>query len=401
MDKWIAIACVFGMFAIGDFVSVKTGAKISSVFVTLLLFLVLFMTKIFPEDLMSVSGLQAATGIAGSALVFHMGTNINLTQLKEEWRTLVLAVLSMGVALISVIVLIPIIGRESAIVAIPIVNGGIMATNIMVEAAQAKGATLAAALGTLAFAVQKFVGTVPASRMGLQEAHKIVEDLRAKKAADPNYSWYAEQEKKAHKVTEDGVKKEPFWKKHNKMWTTYTCLFIVYAVNIVSVRLQGLTNGWITSSIWGLIFGAAASEFGLVPPRILDQAKCSGFFMVLAYVNIIASLATISFADLGQVAVSLVLIFAAVLIGTFIFLYVLPGWKIVGSKNLAVGIAMAQLLGYPATYLITQEIAKAVGETQEEQDAISARIEPAYVIAGFATVTSLSIIIAGIFVNFI
>ncbi len=401
MDKWIAIACVFGMFAIGDFVSVKTGARISSVFVTLLLFLALFLTGIFPPDLMSVSGLQAATGIAGSALVFHMGTNINLTQLKEEWRTLVLAVMSMGVALISVLVLIPIIGRESAIVAIPIVNGGIMATNIMVEAAQAKGATLAAALGTLAFAVQKFVGTVPASRMGLQEAHLIVDDLRAKKAADPNYSWYEEQEKKTRKTDANGVKKVPFWKKYNKIWTTYTCLFIVYTVNIVSFRLQGLTGGWITSSIWGLIFGAAASEFGLVPPRILDQAKCSGFFMVLAYVNIIASLATISFADLGQVAFSLVLIFAAVLIGTFIFLYVLPGWKIVGSKNLAVGIAMAQLLGYPATYLITQEIAKAVGETQEEQDAITARIEPAYVIAGFATVTSLSIIIAGVFVNFI
>ena len=60
---------------------------------------------------------------------------------------------------------------------------------------------------------------------------------------------------------------------------------------------------------------------------------------------------------------------------------------------------MAQLLGYPATYMITQEIAHAVGETDEEVEAISARIEPAYVLAGFATVTSFSIVIAGFFVN--
>ena len=36
---------------------------------------------------------------------------------------------------------------------------------------------------------------------------------------------------------------------------------------------------------------------------------------------------------------------------------------------------------------------------KEEVDAITARIEPAYVLAGFATVTSFSIIIAGFFQN--
>lgn len=88
--------------------------------------------------------------------------------------------------------------------------------------------------------------------------------------------------------------------------------------------------------------------------------------MVLVYVSIIASLATITFADLMDLSVDLIIIFGAVLIGTFIFLYILPGWKIVGSKNLAVGIAMAQLLGYPATYLITQEIARTVGKTRKK-----------------------------------
>lgn len=396
MDKWTAIVCVFGLFAIGDLVSTKTGAKISSVFVALLAFLALFMTGIFPKDLMTVSGLQGAYGIAGGALVFHMGTNINLTQLKREWRTLVLAVLSMGVAVIAVVILIPFIGKEAAIVSVPIINGGIMATNIMVEAATNAGAVTAAALGTLAFAVQKFVGTVPASRAGLNEARIIVEDLRAKHLADPSYSWYEEQ-KRANAPANGKPEKVPFWKKYEKIWSTYTCLFVVYAVNILSNQLAGLTNGLITSNIFGLLLGCIAADQGWVPPRILDRAKCSGFFMVLAYVNIISSLANVSFAQLGDVAVSLVLIFASVVICTYVFLYILPGWKVVGSKNLAVGIAMAQLLGYPATYLITQEIAKAVGETEEERDAITARIESAYVIAGFATVTSLSILVAGFF----
>lgn len=399
MNQWMAMIYVLALFAIGDIISSATGARISSVFVALLGFLILFMTGIFPGDIMTISGLTGAAAISGQGLVFHMGTNINIRQLLKEWKTLVLAIISMAVAVVSVFAVVPLVGWDAAVVSIPIVNGGIMATNIMVDAALAKGATMAAALGTLAYGVQKFVGTIPASKMGLAEAKLVVEDIRRKKAADPSYSWYAERDAEAHKNDGDKPAKVPFWKKHEKIWTTYVCMFVIYVANEIGILLAGLTGGFITASIWCLILGVVCSELGIVPPRILDKAKASGFFMVLVYVSIITSLATITFADLMDLSLDLIIIFGAVLIGTFIFLYILPGWKIVGSKNLAVGIAMAQLLGYPATYLITQEIARTVGETEEEVDAITARIEPAYVLAGFATVTSFSILIAGFFQN--
>ena len=78
-----------------------------------------------------------------------------------------------------------------------------------------------------------------------------------------------------------------------------------------------------------------------------------------------------------------------------------PTWKIVGSRDLAMGIAMAQLLGFPATYLIANEIATALTDDEEEKNAILKRIIPAYVVAGLASVTTISIIIAGIFVEFL
>ncbi|MDO5650225.1 MAG: hypothetical protein Q4G11_06425, partial [Gallicola sp.] len=76
---------------------------------------------------------------------------------------------------------------------------------------------------------------------------------------------------------------------------------------------------------------------------------------------------------------------------------VLPLWKIIGSKNLALGVSVAQLLGFPATYLISNEIAVAASETDEEREAIMNAIMPKYVVAGLATVTSISILMAGIF----
>lgn len=62
MNQWIAIVLVLGLFAIGDVVSSATGARISSVFVTLIGFLALFMSGIFPADIMTISGLQGAAG---------------------------------------------------------------------------------------------------------------------------------------------------------------------------------------------------------------------------------------------------------------------------------------------------------------------------------------------------
>ena len=74
MNQWIAIVIVLGLFAIGDVISSATGARISSVFVTLIGFLALFMSGILPGDIMTISGLQGAAAIAGQGLVFHMGT---------------------------------------------------------------------------------------------------------------------------------------------------------------------------------------------------------------------------------------------------------------------------------------------------------------------------------------
>ena len=51
--------------------------------------------------------------------------------------------------------------------------------------------------------------------------------------------------------------------------------------------------------------------------------------------------------------------------------------------------------------LITKEISMACGETDDERDYLESKLTPPYVIAGMASVTSLSIVIAGIMVNFL
>ena len=49
--------------------------------------------------------------------------------------------------------------------------------------------------------------------------------------------------------------------------------------------------------------------------------------------------------------------------------------------------------------LISNEVALALSETEEEKEYVLAKIMPRFVVAGLASVTTLSIIVAGIFAS--
>lgn len=376
-------------FAIGDFLGVFTKAKLSSVFVAMFLFLVGFMTKMIPADMIQKAGLSQSAAWSAPLLIFHMGTMINIKELIDEWRTVVMAIISMIVGIIAVFAVIPLVGKEAAVVSIPIINGGIIATQIMTGAAMEKGFQTVAALGTLVYAIQKFVGTPPASYFGMREGRKVLEQFRTGKIQAST-----DEKKAAVKET-----KVTFAKKNEKYFTSFICMAIAAAAAFISRLIQEKTG--LNASITALLLGTILSYSGAVPNAILDKAKVSGFLSFAVFASLIPSLAKISFGDLTTLGFQLLLIFAAFVVGTYILIYLLPTWKIVGSRDLAMGIAMAQLLGFPATYLIANEIATALTDDEEEKNAILKRIIPAYVVAGLASVTTISIIIAGIFVEFL
>lgn len=375
-------------FGIGDLLGVLTKAKLSSVFVAMFLFLICFMFKIIPANMIEKAGLSQSASWGAPLLIFHMGTMINIKELIDEWRTVVMAIISMLVGIIAVFAVVPIVGKSAAVVSIPIINGGIIATQIMTTGAMEKGLTTVAALGTLVYAIQKFVGTPPASYFGMREGKKILEEYRAGK-----------MQVTVDEKTEKVISKVTFAKKYEKYFTSFVCIAITAGGALISRIVQDRIG--LNASITALLLGTTLSYLGIVPNAILDKAKVSGFLSFAVFASLIPSLAKISFNDLKTLSFQLVIIFLAFVIGTFLFVYLLPTWKIVGSRDLAMGISMAQLLGFPATYLIAHEIATALTDDEEEKNVILKRIIPAYVVAGLASVTTVSIVIAGVFVKFL
>ena len=403
LTQYQAVFLILIVFFAGDLVGAITKAKISSMFVIMMGFLVLFLTGLYPADIMTTAGFAGVASLGQYFLLFNMGTSVDLATLRREWRTVLCAIIGMAVAIVGCCVAIPIIGKDFALAAAPVVNGGIVATTTMVNACDEKGLAAAAALATFIYAVQKFVGTLPASNCGLSVANKLVDDLRAKHAADPSYNWYAEQKSS----TGAASAKEPLWKGIKKYYTTFICLAIgaaaIALAQVIAKFFKPTPLSFINMSILCMVFGITARNTGLVPPNMMrDQAKANGFFSsFLSLCTIIPSLAKIDISMLPSIGFATVVIFVLVLVFTFITFMLTPAWKVVGSKKLAIGIAMCQMIGYPGTELIATEISNAVAQTEEERDAVTARIQTAYVISGFTSITILSVVIAGILAGFI
>ena len=374
------------VFALGDIVGKITKGKLSGMMVVMLLFLVGFLTKLIPADIIDQGGLTALSKLAIAMVLFNMGTTLNVKQLIEEWRTVLMAALCMLASCVVMLLVSPIIGFDTVLVGMPVINGAAMATSLMASAAAEKGLATAAALCAVIYSVQKFVGAPIASAMGIRYGKKLL------KAYRENPAQFKKQE------TGNGASaKVSFADKHKEWYSANVKMALVAAGSWVAHILGDLTP--INYSIWALLLGVACAASGLVPTKPLQKSNSYGLMMVAVFGSIIPSLAKVSLSDLGTMAFQTIVLFVAALIGVALVGWVLPTWKLVGDKDLAVGIGVEQFLGFPSNVVICREVGDAVGETPEEKAFIEDTLNVPYVVGGITVITVLSTMLAGFVIN--
>lgn len=374
------------VFALGDIVGKITKGKLSGMMVVMLLFLVGFLTQLIPADIIDQGGLTALSKLAIAMVLFNMGTTLNVKQLIEEWRTVLMAALCMLASCLVMLLASPIIGFDTVLVGMPVINGAAMATSLMASAAAEKGLATAAALCAVIYSVQKFVGAPIASAMGIRYGKKLL------KAYRENPAQFKKQE------TGNGTSaKVSFADKHKEWYSANVMMALVAAGSWVAHILGDLTP--INYSIWALLLGVVCAASGLVPTKPLQKSNSYGLMMVAVFGSIIPSLAKVSLSDLGTMAFQTIVLFAAALIGVALVGWVLPTWKLVGDKDLAVGIGVEQFLGFPSNVVICREVGDAVGETPEEKAFIEDTLNVPYVVGGITVITVLSTMLAGFVIN--
>lgn len=374
------------VFALGDIVGKITKGKLSGMMVVMLLFLVGFLTKLIPADIIDQGGLTALSKLAIAMVLFNMGTTLNVKQLIEEWRTVLMAALCVLASCLVMLLVSPIIGFDTVLVGMPVINGAAMATSLMASAAAEKGLATAAALCAVIYSVQKFVGAPIASAMGIRYGKKLL------KAYRENPAQFKKQE------TGNGASaKISFADKHKEWYSANVMMALVAAGSWVAHILGDLTP--INYSIWALLLGVVCAASGLVPTKPLQKSNSYGLMMVAVFGSIIPSLAKVSLSDLGTMAFQTIVLFIAALIGVALVGWILPTWKLVGDKDLAVGIGVEQFLGFPSNVVICREVGDAVGETPEEKAFIEDTLNVPYVVGGITVITVLSTMLAGFVIN--
>ena len=69
------------------------------------------------------------------------------------------------------------------------------------------------------------------------------------------------------------------------------------------------------------------------------------------------------------------------------------------SKEMALATALTALFGFSADFILTNDVIKELAETEEGTEYLTAHLMPKMLVAGFATVSITSIVIASIFIK--
>ena len=381
-----AILVVLVFFSLGDLIASKTKALMSMRFISSALILAAFWMGM-PADLFQKTGLMNLAMTFIPVLMVHMGTMIDGRAMLAQYKTVIIALLTMCAASAAVILIgSPLIGMNYALTATGPISGGNVAMLIMSAAAQEKGLNDILVFVTMLLILQSFVGVPIASFCLRREARR----LRAEFAAGAQTAAAAAEKTERKKLIPPLPK---------KLRTPFILLCKSFLVAALAVAAAKLTDNKVHPFVMALVFGVLAYELGFLEGRILEVAASSGlsiFIMLLpTYVNLSKATPQMVASLLFPIVVS----FAAAVVGLIVSSLIIS--KIAHTSfDLTLAIGSCCLIGFPGTFIVSDEVARNMSDSEEEHKFIESRIMPQMLVSGFTTVTIASVFLAGFLVNF-
>ena len=387
------------VWTISDLVAKRTRSLLSSLFIASIIFLIGFLTGIFPHDLLSASSLLALAGVVVGFIIVHLGTMISLDDFKKQWRTFLIgisAVVGIGVALYLASLLFGgniseasqhgyAHSRDFVIAGTGALSGGTISVVMVQEAALGIGLTTVAIFPVLIAALQGLFGFPLTSIILKREAARLKVEYRAGNLT-PLETLQEE---------EAAVSRLPA-----ALTTTAGTLFVVGLVVLASIGINDLTDGVLNTFVVALLLGITIRALKIFKPSVLGGIDSLGLMLIAIMILIFGPLATITPSDVSSLAKPLALAFAFGIVGIVVFTSLVG--KLLGyTIPMSIAIGLTSLYGFPGTMVLSQEAARGAGESPEEILAIEHEILPKMIVAGFATVTITSVIVTSILVGHI
>jgi len=395
MSQMLALVILVAILYIGDVVSVRTKAWIPSVFVCAVLFLLGYWT-FFPQDIVSLAGVPpTVASMMIYLLITNMGTLLSLQQLKEQWKTILISlagILGIVVALFGIGTLL--FGIETIIVAIPPLVGGVVSALIMSEGAANAGLATLAVFAIVIYVMQGFAG-YPLTSIVLKKEGKMLLEK------------YRKGELKVKSASTQATDSEPrelklFKKMPDKFNTDYFKFFRLAFVGFLAYLVSTLLAPIVTVSpyVLCLLFGIIATSIGFLERHVLQKANGFGLAMMALMLFIFDGLKKATPSMMMEILYPLVGCIVLGVVGMYIF-SLFMGKMLKVSKEMAFAVSLTALYGFPADYIITNEVINSLTEDEKEREALTSHMLPPMLVGGFISVTMVSVILAGLFVGFL
>lgn len=350
----------------------------------------------FPKDIVEIAGIPSAVAsMLIYLLITHMGTLLSVRELKNQWRTILIAVAGIaGAAVLLLTVGVVFFGREAMIVGVPPLVGGVVSSLIMSEEAEVAGLTSLSVFAIVIYVVQGFVGYPLTSIMLKREGRNYLKRYR-------NGEITVEKDKETHETTKKPKLKlfDKFPDKYNtNFFKLFRLIIVAYLAYLTSVLIDPIIT--IHPYVICLLFGVIATSLGFLETRVLEKANGFGFAMFALLLFIFDGLKDATPSMLMEILWLLIGTIVIGIIGMYIFSWVM-GKVLKMNKEMAFAVTLTALYGFPQDYIITKEVVDSMNANEEEKSALLNHMLPPMLVGGFITVTVVSVVLAGIFVTYL
>ncbi|GEN45550.1 hypothetical protein [Alkalibacillus haloalkaliphilus] len=380
-EPLIATTLIFALIAFGEWLSIKTRARVPMLLTAMVGYLILVWTGIFPDDLLERSQFAALGGILIAVAIVHMGTLIPMAILKVQYKAVIIGlagVLVSGIIVISTVTFF--FDYETAIAGVGPLSGGVVALIITSEKLAEIGLTALVVIPALVVAFQGLLG-MPLALNFMRRYAKVIQQQIDEGTFVP--------------VKKDEDLKEVTSKDPVKNSLTIR-LFTVFVGGAIAVALDTFTG--IHYSLWALAIGIFGLRIGFYKHESLRHANSFTMTMIAIIFVVIGTMADVT---PGQVLDNLPAILTILIIGTFGI--ALGGY--VASKLVkwhpykGMPVALTALFGFPGDYIVCEEVSRSAARNEEEEKLIFDELLSPMLIGGFTTVTIASVVIAGILIQ--
>ncbi|WP_159565922.1 hypothetical protein [Budvicia diplopodorum] len=402
MSQMLALLLVISILYIGDVISVKTKAWIPSVFVCAVLFLIGYWT-FFPKDIVNVAGITTPVAIMVMyLLITNMGTLLSLKELVRQWKTIVISLSGIaGITAAVFIVCMLMFDRNTAIVTIPPLVGGIVSSIIMSKGAAEAGLVDLSVFAILIYVMQGFAGYSLTAIMLQREGKRVLKKYRAGEWQNDDITPADDAHQPTTIVAEDKMPRlfSVIPTHYNTSYFKFVRLALIsYLAYSASMAAAPFVS--ISPFVLCLLFGVAAASFGFLEKQPLQKANGFGFAVMALMLFIFDTLNKATPEMLMRLLFPMVILIGTAIIGMFIISWIVG--KMLGvSMEMAFAISLTALYGFPADYIITNEAITALTKNEKERQILTNHMLGPMLVGGFISVTMVSVVMAGIMVGYI